>query len=131
MHDNDWTFLPLLSNAFSRYLPYINALWGLQIVLDLILLNQGRWATTTRWLRVTLLGLGIALAAVMLAGPDLVVSDPAMLSAAWPDLSADAVRILILVPRILVKVILGLSILGNSVELLKRLLRQVSNLNRS
>ena len=104
---------------------------GLQIVLDLILLSQGRWATATRWLRVTLLGLGIALAAVMLAGPDLVVSDPAMLSTAWPDLSAEAVRILTLVPRILVKVVLGLSILGNGAELLKRLLREVSNLNRS
>ena len=131
LHDNDWTFRPLLSEAFSSYLPFINGLWGLQIVLDLILLSQGRWATATRWLRVSLLGLGIALAAVMLAGPDLVVSDPAMLSTAWPDLSAESVRILTLVPRILVKVVLGLSILGNGAELLKRLLREVSNLNRS
>jgi len=67
----------------------------------------------------------------MLAGPDLVISTPGTLIAAWPNLSTEAVRVLTLIPRILVKVLLGLSILGNSAELLKALLREVNNLNRS
>jgi hypothetical protein len=130
LHDNHWTFLPLLSEAFFCYLPFVNALWGLQIVLDLVLLRQGRWGIATRWLRAALLVAGIVLAAVMLAGPDLVVSAPGALTAAWPDLSAKAVRILTLLPRVLAKVVLGLSILGNASELLKGLLRQVNKLNR-
>jgi hypothetical protein len=129
--NGEWTFLPVLSEAFFRYLPYVNALWGLQIILDLILLRQGRWATTTRWLRATLLALGIALAAVMLAGPDLVSSTSEALAAVGPQFSAEAANILTWLPRILVKVLLGLSILGSSIELLKRLLREINNLNRS
>ncbi len=131
LHNSDWTFLPLLSEAFFRYLPFVNALWGLHIVLNLILLRQGRWEIATRWLRATLLVLGIVLAAFMLAGPDLVISTPGTLIAAWPNLSTEAIRVLTLIPRILVKVLLGLSILGNSAELLKALLREVNKLNRS
>ncbi|MBN2388282.1 MAG: hypothetical protein JXB85_14795 [Anaerolineales bacterium] len=124
-----WTFLPLLSDTFFGYLPYLNGLWGLQIVLNLVLLRQGHWATTTRWLRFTLLVLGIILAAFMLAGPDLVASSAASISVAWPDLSSEAANILTLIPRILVKVALGLSILSSGVELLKILLHQVNRLN--
>ena len=130
LHDNEWTFLPLLSDAFFKYLPFINALWGLQIVLDLVLLRQGRWGTATRWLRAAMLIANIILDAVMLSGPDLIVSGSSALTAAWPGLSADAVRVLTALPRILVKVVLGLSILGNASELLKSLLRQVNKSNR-
>ena len=116
--------------VLGNILPFVNALWGLQIALDLVLLRQGRWGTATRWLRAVLLVAGIVLAAFMLAGPDLVVSTPGSLTAVWPDLSAEAVRILTLLPRILAKVVLGLSILGNASELLKGLLRQVNKINR-
>lgn len=128
--NNEWTFLPLLSDAFFRYLPFVNALWGLQIILDLALLRRGRWEPATRWLRAALLVLGIALAAVMFAGPDLVASSAADLSTAWPDLSPEAANILTLIPHILAKVILGLAILGNSAELLKALGRQFNKSNR-
>ncbi|MFH1523653.1 MAG: hypothetical protein ABIF04_01700 [Chloroflexota bacterium] len=124
--NSEWTFLPLLSEAFFRYLPYINGLWILQIVLNLILLRQGRWQTATRWMRFALLALGIVLAAFMLTGPDLVVSNAEAIRAASPKLSVEAARILTLLPRILVKVALGLSILTNSVELLKSLFREVT-----
>ena len=124
--NSQWAFLPLLSEAFFDYLPYINGLWALQIVLNLFLLRQGRWQTVTRWLHMTLLALGIALAAVMLAGPDLVVSNAEAIRAASPNLSTEAGRILTAIPRILAKVLLGLTILGQSVELIRSLVRQVT-----
>jgi hypothetical protein len=126
LENNRWSFLPLLSDAFFRYLPYINVLWLAQIALNLVLLRQGRWQTFTRWLRIVLQALGIVLAAVMLAGPDLVVSNTGALHSAGPNLSPNAVRFLTAVPRILAKVLLGLTIFGGSVDLIKSLVRMLT-----
>ena len=40
---------PLLTPAFSRYLPLLNAWWLLAFVLNLAVLRQGRWTRATRW----------------------------------------------------------------------------------
>jgi hypothetical protein len=129
--NNNWTFLQLLSESFFRYMPYINGLWGLQIILNLILLRQGRWQIPTRWLRFGLTVLGIALAAMMLAGPDLVVSNVEAIQAAGAQFSADAARILTLIPRLLSKVVLAIIILTNGIDLLKSLLREVTGKNEA
>jgi hypothetical protein len=129
--NDKWTFLPVLSDAFFRYLPFLNALWALQITLNLILLNRGRWETATRWLRITLTGLGIALAAVLLAGPDLITSIGESLAAVGPDFSADAARILTWMPRIAVKVALLLAIVTGGIDLLKSLFREITGKSRS
>jgi hypothetical protein len=129
--NDKWNFLPVLSDAFFRYLPYINALWALQITLNLILLNRGRWETTTRWLRFTLTGLGIALAAVMLAGPDLITSVGESLAAVGPDFSAGAAKVLTWMPRIAVKLALLLSIVTGGIDLLKSLFREITGKSRS
>jgi hypothetical protein len=124
------TIIPILSEAFFRYMPYLNALWGLQIVLDLILLRQGRWHTVTRWLRFTLTGLGIALAAVMLAGPDLIGSISEALSAISPGFSVEAAKILTWLPRIMVKVALLLVIVLNGLELVKSVFKEITGKSR-
>jgi hypothetical protein len=129
--NNNWTFLQLLSESFFQYMPYINGLWGLQIILNLILLRQGRWQIPTRWLRFGLTVLGIVLAAMMLAGPDLVVSNVEAIQAAGAQFSADAARILTLIPRLLSKVVLAIIILTNGIDLLKSLLREVTGKNEA
>jgi hypothetical protein len=40
---------PLLTPAFSRYLPLINAWWLLAFVLNVAVLRRGRWTRATRW----------------------------------------------------------------------------------
>lgn len=67
-----WTFLPVLSQTFFSYLPYLNTLWLLQILLDVFLMRQGGWKPLTHWLKLGLDLLGVALAYVMLKGPALV-----------------------------------------------------------
>jgi hypothetical protein len=47
-----WTFTPLLTPAFSRYLPWLNLVWIMTIALDIILLRMGRWQPLTHWLSV-------------------------------------------------------------------------------
>jgi hypothetical protein len=129
--NDKWTFLPLLSDAFFRYLPYLTGLWVLQIVLNLILLRRGRWETATRWLHFTLTGLGIALAVFMLAGPDLIGSTGEALSAVGPNFSTEAANILTWIPRIMVKVALFLSIVFNGLDMLKFLIGKVTGKSRS
>lgn len=72
-YNDEWVFIsPILSDTFFRYLPYINILGLLEIVLSIILLRQAVWQA---WTRIThiLLNLGnIALAGAMLRGPSLV-----------------------------------------------------------
>ena len=71
--NDEWVFItPLLSEAFFSYLPWINILGLLEIVLSIILLRQGFWQTWTRITRAMLELGSIALAVVMLRGPSLV-----------------------------------------------------------
>lgn len=73
MTDGEWTFIsPILSDAFFRYLPWINLLGVLEIVLSIILLRHGFWQTRTRITQAVLQLGNMALAVAMLRGPALV-----------------------------------------------------------
>lgn len=70
---DEWVFVsPILSDAFFSYLPWINILGLLEIVLSIILLRQGIWKAWTRITHVVLELGNIALAIAMLTGPALV-----------------------------------------------------------
>lgn len=82
LEDGKWTFIPVLSQTFFSYLPYMNALWGLQVVLNAFLLRDGRWRPATRWADAGRELLGVALAYFMLKGPALVsITTDTLLSA--------------------------------------------------
>lgn len=72
LQDGNWISLPLLSQAFFRYLPYLNILWVLQIALNVFLLRRGRRNPTSRWFEMAHGLLGVGLAYIMLKGPSLV-----------------------------------------------------------
>ncbi len=69
LSDDKWTFVPILSQAFFRYMPWINLMSALQIALNLWLLQQGVWRTSTRVAALTLKGGALALVIAMLTGP--------------------------------------------------------------
>lgn len=71
--ENNWVFIsPILSEAFFSYLPWLNILILLQIGFSVYLLRQGWWNAELRVANIVLELAGIALAVVMLRGPDLV-----------------------------------------------------------
>lgn len=80
-----WTFVPALTQAFYSYLPWIDALWLLQIVLNIFLLRQGRWTAATRWFDVALNLATIVIAAMLLTGPALVALDVQTLTNLFHD----------------------------------------------
>ena len=75
--DGEWTFIPMLSEAFFTYLPWINLIGVLQIAFNLYQLQQKTWTLFTRLCNIVIEVGSIALAIVMLKGPSLI------------DLSAD------------------------------------------
>ena len=70
--EGKWTFVPALSDAFFRYLPWINLFGLLQIGLNVLLLRTGHWSILSRIANLSIEIGGIILAGFMLAGPSLV-----------------------------------------------------------
>jgi uncharacterized membrane protein YuzA (DUF378 family) len=56
-----WTFIPIMTDAFKAYIPWLDMLWILTIVLDLLVLRKGVWQTGTRVLAILVSGLNIAI----------------------------------------------------------------------
>jgi hypothetical protein len=69
---DQWTFIPVLTEAFFRYMPWINLLWILQIGLDVWLLRKGAWEVSTRLVNLAFKLGSIALAYAMLVGPAII-----------------------------------------------------------
>jgi hypothetical protein len=118
LKDGQWTFVPALSEAFFRMLPWLNIVWILGIGLQVMLLRQGRWTTLTRWFDIGLKIAGIVIAYVLLKGPslilDLIVND----STTIPLNAFGATTILMLLNQ-LVEVALIIAIIVGGIEVVK------------
>jgi hypothetical protein len=113
----------LLSATFLRYLPALDILWGLSIILSVLLLRQGHWQTWTRWADIGLKALSVGLATGMLAGPSLIGITTASLKAAgFPDAAVQASLSIALLNQ-LVLVALGLTIVLSGVAIVEQLIR--------
>jgi hypothetical protein len=64
-------FIPLFSEAFFRYVPYLTVIWVLTILLNCVLFSRGRWETWSRWLFLAINAASIGITLTMLLGPSL------------------------------------------------------------
>jgi hypothetical protein len=60
---------PLLTPAFGRHLPLLNAWWLLAFVQSVAVLRQGRWTRATRWTEMGLEVFNAAILLVIVTGP--------------------------------------------------------------
>jgi len=116
--DTGSSFVPFLSAAFFSYMPWINALWAMQIGCNLILLQQMRWQAGTRWFWIAIKAGGIALAYAMLVGPSLIHLTPEALMTGM-SMPADAAQIIATMAAQGVKVALVISMIAGGVDVLK------------
>lgn len=65
----------VFSPEFRQYVPLLTLWWGLDLVLNVVLLLRGRWATWLRWAHLAVQAVGAVVLVRMLTGPAL---------AAWP-----------------------------------------------
>ncbi len=82
LKDGAWVSVLALTDAFFRWMPYINVLWALQIALNVVVLRQGRWQASTKWISIALDAGGIAIGILLLTGPAIVALSSAALQAA-------------------------------------------------
>lgn len=122
LKDGAWVYIPVLSEAFFRYLPWINLLGGAQILLDLYLLRQGAWGTATRLFNLALEVGGIALAAIMLVGPSLVSLDAQALAETMGEASGVISKLFLFLPAM----VLIILIIVQSVEVIQAVRRLLS-----
>lgn len=121
--EGEWMFIPALSPAFFSYLPWINLLGILQILLALYLLRRGLWNTVTRLASLAIEVGGIVLAGFMLAGASLVSIDPAEMTAMFGSAAATMTTMFNFIPQM----VLIILIVVQSIEALQaawKLIRQ-------
>lgn len=75
--DGEWQSFQIFAPAFWRYVPWLTALWLLEIALYAFVLARGRWSGVTRWLEVVLNALGVAITFVILTGGP-IAANPAL-----------------------------------------------------
>jgi hypothetical protein len=119
------TFTPLLSQAFFHFVPFLTLVWALTIILDIILLRMGQWNVVTRICLIGLKIVNIVIAAALLAVPSLLAVTTGSLTTALGD--AEAAHILMTLLSQVVRVGLWISIIGNTIEIIRAASRLVRN----
>jgi hypothetical protein len=72
----EWLSLAVLSEAFFRWLPWINLIWALEIGLNLMLLREGRRTTASHVVSLTIKVMQIVIGFFLLTGPSIVALTP-------------------------------------------------------
>jgi hypothetical protein len=118
-------FVPLLSGAFFYFVPYLTLVWLLTIILDIGLLRTGHWNALARISLIGLRVINIIIAAAMLAGSSLLAVTNASLTSAIGD--AEVAHTLMIMLNGAVQFALWLSIVGNSIEIIRAVSRLATN----
>jgi len=110
-------WVPVLSEAFFSYLPWLNVLWLVGIAFNLLLLRARRWTTPLRLFSIGVKLFTIWVLFMLLRGPALLDFSQAM--------AAEAVGIERLggLLNTLLRIALGLGIFGSVVEVLQEFYR--------
>lgn len=105
-------FIPVLSEAFFKQLPWINLTWLLGIGLNLWLLRTGRWTPATRWCEVGLKIAGVGITYLLLAGPSILAIDAASLAQAEIEPQAAATLVNLLSKTVTLALTIGVIVGG-------------------
>jgi hypothetical protein len=119
--DGEWVSIPVLSEAFFRVLPLINASGALTVLVYVLLLRQGRWHASTRWLSLVQQVFGLVISGLLLSGPSIIAITPASL--AGSPIPAEVGNLLVRILDPISRIVLALAILGGTVEAIKTLIR--------
>jgi hypothetical protein len=119
------TFVPLLSQAFFQFVPYLTGVWLLTILLDIILLQMGHWNALTRVAFIGLKIVNIIIAAELLGVPSLLAISVASITPALG--SAEGASTLVNMLNLFIRIALWLGIFGSVVEIIRAISRLATN----
>jgi hypothetical protein len=123
-----WVTWPVLSQAFFRFLPWINILGLLQIIFNGFMLAQRDWTPATRILSIVLDIAGMALAVAILRTPGILGITPEVLKAAGIGEAAGNLSTLF---NFIPTIILIIVVVVTTIKVLKSLLRLFSGKSSS
>jgi hypothetical protein len=113
-----WSVTPVLTEAFFRWLPWINIGWIAEIILNGILLRTGRWNLTTRVFSIGIKIFQVVIGFFLLTGPSILAVTPESLLASG-IFDADAAQTLGTMAQNGVRGLIGLIIFITVIEVIK------------
>jgi HAAS domain-containing protein len=124
LSDGTWITLPVLTEAFFRFLPWINLMGMVQIVFSGFMLGQRTWNPATRILGILIDIAGMVLGIAILRTPGIFGLTPEALNAIGiaKDVQ-DLTRLFNYLPTLIIAII----VLATTVKVIKSLLRLFSN----
>lgn len=126
--DGDFFFIPMFSDIFLKFMPWINAVFLAEIVLDIFLLRNAIWTTATRVAKIIIEVASLALAIAFIRTTDLIgfTAESFTNSPFTPEQAEKFVTIANL--SITIGIIVVIVIV--SIELIKAVIGLVRSLNR-
>ena len=91
--DTNWYFIPVLSESFFQFVPWINIVFLAQIGLDLYLIRQNAWGTVSRVAKVLIEAAGLAITIMLLRIPNVIGFAPESFNN-LPIQADDAIRVM-------------------------------------
>ena len=82
-----WSFVPVLSETFRLYLPWVVAYFVVKFVFNVFMARQAFWDTRMRWIAIGIKSMGVLLLLSFLSGPEVIGLNPAYLALHNPDSS--------------------------------------------
>lgn len=71
LREGVWEHYPLLTEAVSAFVPWLSLVWGLDIILNFIVIHQGYWKKHTRFTDIALRLAIIAILLIMVITPNI------------------------------------------------------------
>jgi hypothetical protein len=126
--DGSWVTLPILTETFFRFLPWINIMGLLQIGFSVYMLGQRDWTPVARILGILIDIAGMALAVLILRTPGIFAITPeALRSIGMGEGADDLSRLLQFGPTIIIIVI----VVVTAIKVIKGLLRLFASKSNS
>jgi hypothetical protein len=120
--NNAFIFIPVLTDTFKTYVPWLVGLWSLGIVKCLWILNDGRLTLRTRWFSAFLHLVTIVFAVVILQGPEIVQLNATALAGLKTVLSDEnTIRLLTQSISLSTRIVLAIIIITSTIDLGKEL----------
>jgi hypothetical protein len=121
--DGTWVTLPVLTEAFFRFLPWINIMGLLQMIFSGFMLGQRVWIPLTRILGLLIDIAGMALAVVILRTPGIFgITPESLTSIGLAEAADDLSRLFNYLPTIIITIV----VLATAIKVIKSLLRLFS-----
>ena len=120
-----WTVIPILTDAFFRWLPLINIAWVAEILLNGMLLRAGRWDLSTRLVSIGIKIFQIVIGYLLFTGPSILAVTPESLKASG-IFDAETSRILGTMAQQGIRAFIGLIIFITAIEIIRSIYKLVT-----